>query len=127
MTADSTRPNGRACPQCGLLFLVWPPEGCPQCGEPEVGTAARPTEWVRLHSCPDEWTALRIQAELAGQGIDCWLRWMGVPGYPGLIGINSVHWGWVLVDREDEDAAREVLQAILLVAEPDPVGKDEST
>lgn len=113
-TSD-VQPNRPRCQSCGTRHSA---DGvCPRCEMEEPGSEwvwrRRPAEWVPVCSCPDEWTALALEAELRGHGIACWRRCVGVPGYLGLLGIQSAHWGWLLVDREDALRSREIVRLVL--------------
>lgn len=95
------------------------PLTCHRCGHPHVQVEACPpeparrSEWVRVYDCPDELTALTLQAELSGHGIECYVRSLAIPGYSGLVNLLAPHWGWILVDREDVEESRTVLHDFL--------------
>jgi hypothetical protein len=68
-----------------------------------------PDVWTEVLACPDEWTALTLEAELRGAGIPCWVRSSVVPGYQGLVGFAFPHWGVVSVARRDWMRARAIV------------------
>lgn len=117
----------RRCGSCGLLLQREGDGSCPRCALfAEMEDVRRPAEWVPVHRCADEWTALSLEAEIRGHGIACWRRCLGMPGYVGLLGVSSAHWGWILVDREDVARAGEIIRNVLVAARLSRVGKDES-
>lgn len=100
------------CPDCGLV-LLYPEKGCPRCAAAPERQSSRPTDWVPLFNCPDQLTALTLQAELKGHGIRSWIRSLEVPGYDGLMGMGPPFWGWLLVDRDDLVWSREIVREFL--------------
>lgn len=116
----------RRCGSCGLALQAAGDGTCPRCAFfSESEDVRRPAEWVPVHACADEWTALSLEAEIRGHGISCWRRCLGIPGYVGLLGVSSAHWGWVLVDREDVARAKEIIRNVLVAARVTRVGKDD--
>jgi len=119
------------CRACGLLFLQVV-DGCPQCGStvearnlaacirdeqnedspvPTVSgrlDATRPVSWEIAYECRNQFEAITLQAELERNGILSWVRSLEVGGYPGIV-FNETIWGWLLVDRDDLDTARETI------------------
>lgn len=125
-----THPTRHRCPACGTWCSA--AGVCPRCESDEPTSEwvwrQRPADWVPVHACPDEWIALALEAELGGHGIACWRRCIGVPGYLGLLGIQSAHWGWLLVDREDVVRAREIVRLLLrsALADGGPCGSSDA-
>lgn len=118
--------NGESRGDWGLLRLVRgsgpaaPPPGVTAPCLPASSAEHRPglhpdgpTDWERIASCRDEWTALTLHSELEAEGFVAWLRPLTVSGYQALQPMFGLPWGEIFVARADADEARALIQPLL--------------
>jgi hypothetical protein len=77
-----------------------------------------------LYEPDDEFLAIRIKDMLEQEGIEVMLRSYQMPWYDGLAKVMRPEWGQVVVDGQDYERAKEILND-LLSSNEQPVELDE--
>src|SRR5688572_5258995 len=95
--------------------------------ELEAGTSAGEPEWVDLkpvYEAPDEFSALAVQALLAGSGIEARVRSGQIPWVDGIMRNLLGYWGRVLVEPDDYVRAKELIADYLRSLEQQAKSRD---
>lgn len=75
-----------------------------------------------LYKAPDELMANSVRDLLEENGVAAMVRSFQIPAYDGIAKMMRPDWGQVLVDDEDWERAKELLDGFLASAEELPEG-----